>query len=81
MVDPGESVSITLQREFMEEALNAPEFASLTKEEKLAKLKDLFFSADREVRYERLVFLYFSIFQLLIYNSGYVAVGITKWRI
>jgi hypothetical protein len=49
MVDPGEEVTATLQREFAEEALNGPEFEHLSMEERAGKLKELFFSSGKEV--------------------------------
>ena len=54
MVDPGEEVSATLLREFMEEAVNykieqATSLAHLNREQKLHKVKELFFKEGREV--------------------------------
>ena len=48
MVDPGEKVSKTLRREFMEEALNGLELDERTKKEKLAVI-DNFFDSGTEV--------------------------------
>ncbi|CAL4134106.1 unnamed protein product [Meganyctiphanes norvegica] len=42
MVDPGEVVTTTLQREFMEEALNSYEMTDVQKSEAEAQLKELF---------------------------------------
>ncbi|KAG0723827.1 ADP-ribose pyrophosphatase, mitochondrial [Chionoecetes opilio] len=42
MVDPGERVTTTLQREFLEEALNSLEMTTRQKEESESQLKDLF---------------------------------------
>ncbi|XP_068226980.1 ADP-ribose pyrophosphatase, mitochondrial isoform X2 [Palaemon carinicauda] len=42
MVDPGEKVSVTLQREFLEEALNSLDMTSKQKEKAEGDLKDLF---------------------------------------
>ncbi|XP_075245141.1 transient receptor potential cation channel subfamily M member-like 2 isoform X2 [Convolutriloba macropyga] len=54
MVDPGEEVSATLLREFMEEAVNykieqATSLAHLNREQKLHKVKELFFKEGREI--------------------------------
>jgi ADP-ribose pyrophosphatase len=42
MVDPGEKVSVTLKREFMEEALNSEELSEAKRNELHEKLKELF---------------------------------------
>jgi len=42
MVDPGEKVSVTLKREFMEEALNSEELSEAKQNELHEKLKELF---------------------------------------
>lgn len=42
MVDPGEKISITLQREFQEEAMNYLEMTPEQKSKAEAELKDLF---------------------------------------
>lgn len=42
MVDPGEKISVTLQREFQEEALNFLEMTSEQKSKAAAELKELF---------------------------------------
>jgi predicted NUDIX family NTP pyrophosphohydrolase len=49
MVDPGEEVTATLQREFAEEALNGPEDIHLSMEARAAKLKQVFFNNGKEV--------------------------------
>ena len=48
MVDPGEVVSLTLRREFMEEALNSLEMTELQRAETVAALNTLF-SAGRYI--------------------------------
>ena len=42
MVDPGEKVTTTLQREFLEEALNALEMTEEQKKKAREEMKDLF---------------------------------------
>lgn len=54
MVDPGEKVSKTLRREFMEEALNGLELDEKTREKKLAVI-DNFFDSGTEVFHGQVV--------------------------
>lgn len=49
MVDPGEQVSLTLQREFSEEALNSLSASPLEKEEILKRITKLFKSSGFQV--------------------------------
>ncbi|XP_063716344.1 transient receptor potential cation channel subfamily M member-like 2 isoform X3 [Symsagittifera roscoffensis] len=56
MVDPGEEVSATLLREFMEEAVSfkieqahSSSLSQLNREQRLKKIKDLFFKHGREI--------------------------------
>jgi ADP-ribose pyrophosphatase len=42
MVDPGEKVSVTLKREFMEEALNSEDLTEAKRNELHEKLRELF---------------------------------------
>ena len=55
-MDPGEEVSATLLREFMEEAVSfkieqahSSSLSQLNREQRLKKIKDLFFKHGREV--------------------------------
>ncbi|MCL4137255.1 UNVERIFIED_CONTAM: hypothetical protein GTU68_030782 [Idotea baltica] len=49
MVDPGEKVTSTLQREFLEEALNSHEMGDLDKEKAKEDLKQLFSKEGTEI--------------------------------
>ncbi len=69
MVDPGEEVSATLLREFLEEAVNfkmddVKVLTSMNREQKLNKIKDLFFNHGTEVT------LYASFFAFLLQFSS-----------
>ena len=57
-MDPGERVTTTLQREFLEEALNSLEMTNKQKEESERQLKELF-KAGEMVKYLLAVYFLF----------------------